>query len=386
MLNFFILIIVCFAHINIANASVDFKAKNAMILDYNNFEIIYNTKNIREKAVPSSMTKVMTSYLIFELLDNRLLKLDDKYKVSIRAWRQTGSRMYLEPEKQVTIDDLLKGMIVQSGNDSAVVLAEGAYGGIKDFVNEMNDMAKKLGMKNTHYANPNGLFEDNHYMSTYDTALLMYNLIKNHKTYYDKYYSIPSFTYNNITQRNRNVLINTYKGMDGGKTGHTDEGGYSMVSSAVRHGQRFIVVVNGLNNETERAKETEKMFDYAFSLYKYVDLYKKGEIVESVNVIDGDKNFLNVYTPVDIVYSTKRENITNLKVVLVLDNNIKAPILKDSVVGYIVIQDGEKITKFELLAKNEINKLTLYDKFVLKVNRIYRFLNSLTIKKEEVKK
>lgn len=354
------------------NAIENFKAPNAIILNYNNLEIIYKTNNIYKKSIPSSMTKVMTAYIIFDLIDKNLLKLDNKYKISIRAWRQEGSRMFLEPEKYVEIDSLLKGLIVQSGNDAAVALAEGSFENIENFVNEMNKTAKLINMNNTHFANPNGLYDSNHYMSTYDTALLFYNLIKNHKTLYDKYFNLPSFSYNNISQRNRNFLLGNYNGLDGGKTGHTDEGGYSLVSSVERNGQRFIVVVNGLQNENDRFIETKKMFDYAFSLFSYINLYKKDEIIQSINVSNGDKKFLNIYTPVDIIYSTKKENINKLKVELIINNNLKAPIKKDEVVGNIIVHDINSTTKFDLLAKENINKLKIYDKFVLFLYNIYK--------------
>ena len=365
--------ILLFFLINIqSNATENFKAPSAIILNYNNLEIIYKTNNIYKKTTPSSMTKVMTAYIIFDLIDKNLLKLDDKYKISIRAWRQEGSRMFLEPEKYVEVDNLLKGLIVQSGNDAAVALAEGSFKNIDNFVDEMNKTAKLINMNNTHFANPNGLYDSNHYMSTYDTALLFYNLIKNHKKLYDKYFSLPSFSYNNISQRNRNFLLGNYDGLDGGKTGHTDEGGYSLVSSAEKNGQRFIVVVNGLQNENERFIETKKMFDYAFSLFSYVSLYKKDEIVQSINVSNGDKKFLNIYTPIDVIYSTKKENIDKLKIELDINNNLKAPIKKDEVVGNIIIYDGDFIKKFDLLAKDNVNKLKIYDRFVLFLYNIYK--------------
>ena len=148
----------------------------------------------------------MTAYLIFDLLKEGKIKLDDTFKTSVRAWRQEGSRMFLEPEKNVTVENLLKGLLVVSGNDSAIALAEGSYGTIENFVVKMNEKAKQLGLTNTNFINPNGLFHKNHYMSLRDLAILTYNLIKEHKNYYDMFFAIKEFEYNGIKQKNRNLL------------------------------------------------------------------------------------------------------------------------------------------------------------------------------------
>lgn len=340
--------------------SYESKAKYAILLDYNNFEILYKTNNIHDITTPSSMTKIMTSYIIFDLLKEGKLELNNKIKVSIKAWRQEGSRTFLEPEKYVSVDNLLKGMLIQSGNDSAVVLAEGACGSIDDFVVQMNKKVKELNLKETNFVNPNGLFHKNHYMSAHDTLLLSYNLIKNHPDYYKQYFALKSFEYNRIKQRNRNTLLMEYEGADGIKTGHTTEGGYSLASSVIRHGQRFIVVVNGLKTENARTEESRKLFDYAFSLYSYIDLYKKNEIVESLNVKHGTETFVNMYTKEDIMYSTKKDKINDLKIELIYKNNLVAPIKKDAVIGYIKIIDGDKIKIFKLYAKNSVERKDLF--------------------------
>lgn len=355
MLKLYLCIIFLFFPINVS-FSYETKAKYAILLDYNNFEILYKTDNIHDVTTPSSMTKIMTSYIIFDLLKEGKLELTNKIKVSIKAWRQEGSRTFLEPEKYVTVDNLLKGMLIQSGNDAAVVLAEGASGTIEDFAFQMNKKVKELGLKNTNFVNPNGLFHKNHYMSAYDTLLLSYYLIKNHYNYYQQYFALKSFEYNKVKQRNRNSLLMEYDGADGIKTGHTNEGGYSLASSVIKHGQRFIVVVNGLKTEKARTEESRKLFDYAFSLYSYIDLYKKNEIVESLNVKNGTENFVNMYTKEDIIYSTKKDKINDLKIELVYKDKLVAPIEKDAVIGYIRITEGEKIKIFKLYAKNSVEK------------------------------
>lgn len=347
----------------------DSAAKHAIIIDYNNYNIVYK-KNSDQITTPSSMTKVMTAYLIFDLLKEGNIKLDDTFKTSVRAWRQEGSRMFLEPEKKVTVENLLKGLLVVSGNDSAIALAEGSYGTIENFVEKMNEKAKKLGLTNTHFVNPSGLFHKNHYMSLKDLSILTYNLIKEHKNYYDKFFAIKEFEYNGIKQKNRNWLINEYDGADGVKTGHTDEGGYSLIGSAERNGQRFITVVNGLNTDNDRIKETKKLLDYAFSLYSYIDLYKKNEIIDSINVKNGDKSFINIYSKVDIVYPFKTREKDNIVVEKVYKKNIIAPIEKNSIIGYIEFKNGNNIKRFDLLSKNSVNKISFSEKCLLKLKKI----------------
>lgn len=366
------ILLLCILFISIwcsTSMAFDSAAKHAIIIDYNNYNIVYK-KNSDQITTPSSMTKVMTAYLIFDLLKEGNIKLDDTFKTSVRAWRQEGSRMFLEPEKKVTVENLLKGLLVVSGNDSAIALAEGSYGTIENFVEKMNEKAKKLGLTNTHFVNPSGLFHKNHYMSLKDLSILTYNLIKEHKNYYDKFFAIKEFEYNGIKQKNRNWLINEYDGADGVKTGHTDEGGYSLIGSAERNGQRFITVVNGLNTDNDRIKETKKLLDYAFSLYSYIDLYKKNEIIDSINVKNGDKSFINIYSKVDIVYPFKTREKDNIVVEKVYKKNIIAPIEKNSIIGYIEFKNGNNIKRFDLLSKNSVNKISFSEKCLLKLKKI----------------
>lgn len=345
------------------------EAKYAIILDYNNNEILYK-KNSDEITTPSSMTKVMTAYLIFDLLKDGKIKLNDTFKTSVRAWRQEGSRMFLEPDKNVTIENLLKGLIVVSGNDSAVALAEGSYGTIENFVDKMNQKAKQLKLNDTHFINPTGLFHKNHYMSVKDIAILTQNLIKNHKNYYEMFFNIEEFEFNGINQRNRNWVLFEYEGADGVKTGHTDVGGYALIGSAERHGQRFITVVNGLKTDRERIIETKKLLDYAFSLYSYIDLYKKNEIIDTLDVKGGDKNFINVYSNVDIIYSFKTKEKDNVSIEKIYRNDIKAPVKRDEIIGYIEFKNNDKITKFNLLAKNEVKKVDFFEKTVINFKKL----------------
>ncbi len=354
--------------------SFEAQAPYAVLLNYNNFEILYGTENMHKRVPPSSMTKIMTAYIIFDLLDEGKIKLTDTFKTSVRAWRQEGSRMFLAPDKKVKVHDLLLGLLAISGNDAAVVLAEGSLGTIDKFVERMNNKARELGLRNTHFANVNGLPDDDHYMSVYDTAVLSYHLIKNHGDYYNMFFNTQFLEYNKITQRNNNPLLKDYPGADGIKTGHTNSGGYALASSALRKGQRFIAVVNGLKSEREVGKESRKLLNYGYSLYGYVDLYKKDEIIDSLDILWGDVSFVNVYTKQDIVYPTKLDRLNKLVIEKIYKYKLDLPIVKDQVVGYIKITDGDKVTTYELYAKNGVSYVGPFKKII---NIILLFLKDL---------
>ncbi len=280
----------------------------AILMDFDTSEILYE-KNKDEISAPSSMTKIMTAYVIFELIESGDININDKFKVSVRAWRQDGTRMFLEPEWRVSIDDLLKGLLVVSGNDAAIVLAEGSLGSIENFVDRMNETAKRLGMKNTHFSNPNGLYEKTHYMSVHDLAILSSALIQNYKKYYNKYFSIKSFTYNNVSQKNKNLLLSEYRGADGIKTGYTEQGKYSMSASAEKCYKRLIAVVNGSRNEKERLSEIKSLFDYGFSAYKCLNLFKNGDIVGEADILFSKNQKAVIYVKQDIYFPVKKTNI-----------------------------------------------------------------------------
>lgn len=342
--------------------ATDIKAKYGILIDYDTDEILFS-RNIKDLTAPSSTTKIMTAYIIFDMLEEGKFTLNDKFKVSVRAWRQEGTRMFLEPEWKISVDELLSGLIIVSGNDAAIALAEGSAGTIEDFVNLMNIKAKELGMNNTNFVNPNGLYDKNHFMSVEDLAILSRALIKNHYKYYKRYFNKTSFTFNNIRQRNRNWLLTEYEGTDGLKTGFTDYGKYSISASAFRNGKRLIAVINGASSERERINDARKLFDYGFSLYNYVDLFNSGDIIGEVNVIFGKDKTVPVYTKEDINYSTKIEDINNIKIEFISKKYIQAPIKKDDIIAKIRITDKNRITEYNLYATNDVEQTGKFKRF-----------------------
>lgn len=342
--------------------ATDIKAKYGILIDYDTDEILFS-RNIKDLTAPSSTTKIMTAYIIFDMLEEGKFTLNDKFKVSVRAWRQEGTRMFLEPEWKISVDELLSGLIIVSGNDAAIALAEGSAGTIEDFVNLMNIKAKELGMNNTNFVNPSGLYDKNHFMSVEDLAILSKALIKNHYKYYRRYFNKTSFTFNNIRQRNRNWLLTEYHGTDGLKTGFTDYGKYSISASVFRNGKRFIAVINGADSERERINDARKLFDYGFSLYNYIDLFNSGDIVGEVRVLFGKDKTVPVYTKQNIDYATKIENINNVKIEFVAKKFVQAPIKKDDIIAKIRITDKNRITEYNLYATNDVEQTGKFKRF-----------------------
>lgn len=348
---------------NIAiNLDDNIKSNYVILMDYDTGEILYQ-KNMNEISAPSSMTKIMTAYVIFNMLENKKININDKFKVSVRAWRQEGSRMFLEPEWKINVDELLKGLLIVSGNDAAVTLAEGSCGTIANFVTVMNETAKLLGMENTNFTNPNGLFDKNHYMSVHDLAILSRALIKNHYKYYKKYFSQKNYNFNNISQKNRNWLLTEYKGTDGIKTGYTEQGKYSIAASVERNNKRFIAVINGAENERDRTNQVKTLFNYAYSKYQYIELFRKNQIVDDVKVYFGINNKVSVYTKTDIFYATNKNRINNIKIQLLYNKYIFAPIKKDDKIAKIQITDGDLVKEYDLYSRENVELTTRFMKF-----------------------
>ncbi len=262
-------------------------AKQAVLMDYDTGIILFS-KNADTPMVPSSMTKLMTLYIAFDYLKKGVITLDDKFLVSEKAWRMEGSRTFLEHNSRVSIDDILMGIIVQSGNDATIALAEGISGTEEAFVKLMNKKATLLGLTQTKFLNATGWPDEGHTMSALDIAKLSRKLIQDFPEHYH-YFSEREFTYNTIRQQNRNGLLKKQLGVDGLKTGHTDAGGFGLAASGIRKERRLISVVNGLSDSNEREEETAKLLEYGYRHFTNHTFYKGGEIIEEAPVWQGMK-------------------------------------------------------------------------------------------------
>ncbi len=342
--------------------AIDIKAREYIILDFQTGTVL-DAKDPDRHMPPSSMSKLMTAYMTFLALKSGKLKLDDQLTVSPNAWKlggavTDGSTMFLEPNSQVKVDDLLRGMIIQSGNDACIVLAEAIAGSEEAFAESMNEKAKELGMTNSHFANATGLPDDNHYMTPRDLATLARHLITEFPEYYS-IYSETSFTYNNITQGNRNPLLyRVGSGADGLKTGHTSIAGYGLTASAVRNGRRLIMVANGMDSLKARDEETSKLLDWGFREFTNRELFKAGEVVTTAEVWLGDASDVSLVIPQDVVITVPRANSQSLDVKVIYQGPIPAPIAKDAEVAKVLInvKDLEPI-EIPLHAANAVGRL-----------------------------
>ncbi|HLO62180.1 MAG TPA: D-alanyl-D-alanine carboxypeptidase family protein [Azonexus sp.] len=261
-------------------------AKSWLLLDVGANQVL-TTEKPDDRLEPASLTKLMTAYLTFAALHKKMLSLEQALPVSEKAWRTGGSKMFIRVDTQVPVEDLIKGMIVQSGNDACVTLAEGIAGSEENFAQMMNREAERLGMKNSHFMNSTGLPDPNHYTTARDLSLLASALIRDFPVEYGKYYSMKEFRYNNITQPNRNRLLFIDPTVDGVKTGHTEAAGYCLISSALRDKRRLLSVVLGTASDSARASESQKLLNWGFISYESVTLFTKEQAVSTLRVWKG---------------------------------------------------------------------------------------------------
>jgi len=316
-------------------AAVETLAKQAILVDLSTHTVLFE-KAADDRMAPSSMSKLMTMYLVFDALKAGRLSLEDKLPVSEKAWRMQGSKMFVELNNQIKVDDLIKGVTVQSGNDACVVLAEGLAGSEEAFAEQLNKRSKELGLTASHFINSNGWPDPNHVMTARDLYILAQRLIEDHAEYY-KYFSIKDYVYHNIKQGNRNPLLYRSTAVDGLKTGHTEAGGYGLVASSARDGRRLVLVANGMPSMQARADETAKLLEWGFREFQTYSLFKAGEAVESLPVWLGAEASVPAAVTEDLKITFPRADRPNMKVALVTDGPINAPVVKGQPIGKIVV-------------------------------------------------
>lgn len=359
--------LVCCALPITANAqdNVQSVAKYAYITDYNSGRVLMN-KAGDEAMKPASMAKIMTTYLAFERIADGTLSLDDTFVVSEKAWKKGGSRMFLDPGSTVSVRDLLKGIIVQSGNDAAIVMAEGLSGSEDAFADEMNDKARELGMYNTVFRNATGWPDPDLTTTAHDLNLLATALIKNFPA--DKFpelypmFKIKNYTYNDIKQGNRNPLIYKDESADGLKTGHTEESGYGLVGSALRGNQRIIMVLNGMSSKNERAQESRRLMDFMFREFKQYEFFDKDQEVDTANVWLGNKPTIKLLADQDVYKTMSRKERRDLKVSLNWEDPVPAPISKGQQIGTIVLIYEDKREEYPLVSAEDVAALGFFDR------------------------
>ncbi|ERS82358.1 D-alanyl-D-alanine carboxypeptidase family protein [Halomonas sp. PBN3] len=327
--------------------------------------------NADERLPPASLTKLMTAYLVERELDRGNIAMDDTVPVSENAWRTGGSKMFIEVGERVSIRDLLYGIIIQSGNDASVAVAEHLAGGEAPFADLMNQHADRLGLTNTSFRNATGLPAEDHYSSARDLALLSRHIIQDYPEHY-KIYAEKYFTYADIRQPNRNRLLWRDPSVDGLKTGHTEAAGYCLVASAKRDDMRLISVVMGTSSEEARAQETQKLLSYGFRYFETLKLYDRGSVLDTPRIWGGQSNQLRVGVDRDVVMTVPRSRNEELTAALEVQQDIEAPVSQGQRVGTLEVRLGEEVVGEQpLVALEAIEEGGFFKKLIDQVQRFF---------------
>lgn len=343
--------------------------KAYLLKDFNSNRVLAEQQS-QKRVEPASLTKLMTAYLSFKALKAGQLQLDQTLPISEKAWRVEGSKMFVDTTMTVTVDELLHGMIIQSGNDASIALAEGIGGTEDAFATKMNKEAARLGMKNTHFMNATGLPDAQHYTTAYDLSLLATALVQDFPEQYKRLYSVKEYTYNKITQPNRNRLLWLDPYVDGMKTGHTESAGFCLISSAKRGEHRLISVVLGAANDNARATESQKLLNYGYQFFDTHLVYKAGATITTQKVWKGSDNKLAATVSHDLYVTLPKGEYARAKAKVISKQPLIAPIAQGQEIGTIqFIIDGKVIDAQKLVAAKEVKVAgifgRLWDSFML---------------------
>jgi len=348
-----------------------------VLMDFNSGKLIASKKPDK-RVEPASLTKIMTGYIVINELAAGNIALEDKVTISKKAWKMPGSKMFIEVGKQISVQDLIKGMVIQSGNDASVALAEHIAGSEEAFSKLMNRYAQKLGMTNTHYINATGLPHNDHYTTASDLAKLTKALIKNFPEEY-KWYAQKKFTFNGITQYNRNKLLWQDQSVDGLKTGHTKSAGYCLVSSAVRNDMRVISIVLGTNSAKERVRESQKLLNHAFRFFETHKIYDAEQRLDDARIWEGQKDTVGLGLVNDLYVTIPRGQYKNLVIETSVESGISAQIHKGQELGKLHISlNGKTIIEQPLIALNDVEEGSFIKKIVDQLKQLFQsILNSI---------
>ena len=342
-----------------ASVGMETTAKQAYIVDLQTGTVLLE-KDIATPTPPASLSKLMTLYMVFEQLKQGKLSLDDKFVVSRKAWRMGGSKMFVEVDKRVRVEDLVRGIVVQSGNDACIVVAEALSGAESAFAEAMNRRARELGLTDSNFVNSTGWPADNHVMSPRDLAALTKRIIEEFPEYYP-YFAEKSFRYNKIKQGNRNPLLYRDTGADGLKTGHTRASGYGLVASAVRDGRRVVLVLTGLRSARSRSFEARRLLDWAYQSFRNYDLFESGAVVETADVWLGEEETVPLVTERDVRISLPRASRRGLKAKVVYEGPVPAPIAKGAKIASLVVTAPDfKTLEVPLVAGADVDRTGVF--------------------------
>ena len=372
----FLLFIQCFLAQNISG-NIEIKARTAILQDYLSGEILYEKEPDRS-IYPASMTKIMTSIIAFDLIKSGDLKLDEKFIISEKAWRLSTagySSMFVMVGDEVSVEDLLKGIIVASGNDACIALAEGIAGTEEEFAIMMTSKANEIGMLNTNFTNSSGINDPDNYSTVKDILIMSNYLIRNHPEYY-KWFSEIEFTWDRtggdpITQGNRNPLLYKNMGADGIKTGYLAVEKYSLASSIQRKGRRLIAVGSGFETKRSRSRESSKLLTYGLTNFDLIEISIDKNPLDQVEVWLGKDKTVKVYTKENIYKTIKKGQKKKLKAKVIYEGPIEAPIKKDQKLAKLkIIYDEELIGEYDLLALNDVKRVNMFSRLMKSLNYI----------------
>ncbi|GAA0417397.1 D-alanyl-D-alanine carboxypeptidase family protein [Cocleimonas flava] len=353
-----------------AAAAPDIKADSYLLVDFHS-GVQLAEKNPDKRIEPASITKLMTAYVIYQELEKGSISLEDKVLISEKAWKMEGSRMFVEAGKKVPLNRMIKGLIVQSGNDAAIALAEHISGNETAFVAKMNQTAKDMGLNSTHFSNPTGWPDPDHYTTARDIVTLTRHVIREYPEQY-KLHSLKEYSYNGIKQYNRNKLLWRDPTVDGVKTGHTESAGYCLVASAARNDMRLISVILGAENEKARADYSQELLEFGFRLYETHKLYDKGSVLADARVWKGNKSTVPAGIMEDFYVTVEKGHYNQLKGLMELDGSLDAPIKRGDVVGTAIIKDGDTIVnQVPLLALDAVDPGGFWSKVTDSVKKLF---------------
>jgi serine-type D-Ala-D-Ala carboxypeptidase (penicillin-binding protein 5/6) len=339
-----------------AAVAIDTSAREALLIDFDTGTVLFE-KNADVPMPPASMTKIMTAYLAFERIKQGRLSLDDEIPISEKAWRKGGSKMFVEVNSRVKVSDILRGIIVQSGNDAAIAIGEALEGSEEAFAELMTEKASQMGMKNTQYRNATGWPDPEHYLTARDLVMLATATIRDFPEFYP-IYSEKTFTYNKIKQGNRNPLLYKGIGADGLKTGHTNEAGYGLTASVKRAGRRLVLVVNGLASVRARTTESQSLIEWGFREFDNYNLLSAGDTVEKVDVWLGTEKRVSLILERDVSLTLPRSARKKLKATVVVEEPVPAPITKGQRIATLKITAPDtKTIELPLLAGESVQRL-----------------------------
>ena len=331
-------------------------AKQVILVDYDTGNILFE-KNADERMFPSSMSKIMTIYNVFQALKDGSLQLKDNFRVSRKAWKKGGSKMFLRAGSRVNVEDLIRGVIVQSGNDASIVLAEGLSGSEGAFSDSLNENAKKLGMDSSNFLNASGWPDPEHYTTARDLSKVTIATIQNFPKYYH-FYSQKTFTYAGIKQNNRNPALYKDIGADGLKTGHTAAAGYGLAASAIRNGRRLVLILNGLKTSRQRSLESERILDWGYRVFSNYKIFKPRQIVTHAKVWMGDKSRVGLVLDKGLVMSLRKNIIDKINIKAVFNEPVPAPISKGDQLGKLLVSvPGKNQLEIPMYASQGVTKL-----------------------------